>query len=139
MNHGKKIGLTLRIIESLNYQESRDAISQDWIALIDRLGFIPILIPNGLEDPVKFVVSNNCEALILTNGEDVNLVMKNPEDIQGSERDITEAKLLIWAIKKKIPVLGVCRGMQFINVFFGGDLTDKIENHITKSFRIFLK
>ena len=136
MNPGKKIGLTLRIIESPTYQEPRDAISHDWIALTDRLGFIPVLIPNGLEDPVGFVISNNCEALILTNGENVDLRMKTPEDIQGTKRDITEAKLLVWAIKKKIPVLGVCRGMQFINVFFGGNLTDKIENHVTNSHQI---
>lgn len=37
-------------------------------------------------------------------------------------RDIMEMKLLEEALRRKIPVLGICRGMQMINVFLGGSL-----------------
>lgn len=45
------------------------------------------------------------------------------------DRDNTSAALLKYAVAKDLPVLGICRGMQLINVFFGG----KLERNITST------
>jgi len=50
-------------------------------------------------------------------------------------RDFTEKCLLDYAVKNKIPVLGICRGMQFINVYFGGKLIQNISKEIKSSFK----
>jgi putative glutamine amidotransferase len=132
----KKIGVTLRIVENQTYHESRDALSHDWITFFDRLKLIPVLIPNCLEEPVEYFINNESEGLILTNGEDVALKGKKNNEFNGSMRDVTEVKLISYAIRNSIPVLGVCRGMQFINIYFGGKLIDGTKGHVTESHQI---
>lgn len=44
----------------------------------------------------------------------------------SSQRDRTEGIILNFAMRKMVPVLGICRGMQFINVYFGGKLIQNI-------------
>jgi putative glutamine amidotransferase len=45
---------------------------------------------------------------------------------QDPERDQLESTLMDDAIKRRIPILGICRGMQFINVHFGGNLHQQL-------------
>jgi putative glutamine amidotransferase len=124
-----RVAITMRVVQSVGYKDDRDAISHDWISYLDKLKLIPILIPNVLDDPVAYLEKQGADALILSNGNDVGLC-NHDNDLTSSdvspERDKTESKLLKHAMGKKIPVLGVCRGMQFINVFFRGGLR-KIE------------
>jgi putative glutamine amidotransferase len=44
-----------------------------------------------------------------------------------AERDFAEKELISYAIKNEIPIFGVCRGMQMLNVYFGG----KLERNLT--------
>ncbi len=56
---------------------------------------------------------------------------------QAKNRDETEKKLLVYALEKKIPVIGVCRGMQLINNYFGGKIsTDGSTIHLAKKHDI---
>jgi putative glutamine amidotransferase len=71
-----------------------------------------------------------CDGIMLSGGEDVHPSMYNqPEylsycyaDDINLKRDEFEWKVMQEIILKGIPVLGICRGLQFINVFFGGTL-----------------
>lgn len=58
------------------------------------------------------------DALVLQGGADIRKSGEGPVD----RRDAFEMKLLDAALARGIPVLGICRGMQFINVAFGGSL-----------------
>lgn len=76
---------------------------------------------------------NNCDALLLTGGGDVNPALYGGNaghpGVMGvdSERDAFERKLLDLAAGLGVPVLAVCRGMQLANVHFGGTLIADIE------------
>jgi len=112
------IGISLRIVSASGYNEKRDALSQDWTKFFEKLEVNPLLIPNTLKDISSFLDDMKVQGLILSGGDSIN------DDI---DRDETEEKILNYSIKKKIPLVGVCRGMQAINKFFGGEV-ETLEN-----------
>lgn len=80
--------------------------------------------PENLED------LKQCNGVLLTGGEDVHPRFYNQpemyaycyEDDISEARDEFEWKVLTYTEKHQIPVLGICRGLQIANVFFGGTL-----------------
>ena len=51
------------------------------------------------------------------------------------ERDVNEKRLIAEGIERKVPILGVCRGMQMLNVYFGGNLT-RLEGHVATKHQL---
>ena len=49
------IGISLRVVESTNYNEKRDALSQDWSIFFEKLGINPLLIPNTMKNVLSFL------------------------------------------------------------------------------------
>lgn len=124
----KKIGISLRVTDAPNYTEKRDSLSQDWIKFFENLDLIPVLIPNTLEHIENFLEEFSFDGLILSGGDNIG---------DNADRDKTETSLLNYAIEKKIPTIGVCRGMQLINNFFGGKFDiDSKNQHVAKDHKI---
>jgi putative glutamine amidotransferase len=73
--------------------------------------------------------------LMLCGGYDVHPQYYGQEVIEGAgvetyaERDEMEMALLRAALERNMPVLGICRGMQLINVAFGGSLIQDMPGH----------
>ncbi len=77
---------------------------------------------------------NECDGVILTGGEDVHpRLYGKPE--YGNEyhlddfdiaRDEFEMQVIDYSQRNKVPLLGICRGLQIVNVFFGGTLIPDI-------------
>lgn len=81
----------------------------------------------------------NVDGLVLSGGPDLDPIHFDKVDQRDRcsidlKRDSIELKAIEVATKKNIPILGICRGLQILNVYFGGDLiTDiptDVENHI---------
>ncbi len=86
------------------------------------------------DDPVKDLLE--CDALVLTGGPDVHpgRFDKPYESDRCSideYRDTLEFELLRNALLIKMPILGICRGQQLINVALGGSLIIDIPNDLT--------
>jgi gamma-glutamyl-gamma-aminobutyrate hydrolase PuuD len=107
--------VSMRVVENAGYPERRDAISHDWIRLFDSFGIVPLLVPNGVADATRYL-DLGTKGLLLTGGDSLG-----PDDAL-SIRDRTEETLLAGALRRELPVLGVCRGLQVINRHFGGRL-----------------
>jgi len=74
---------------------------------------------------------DKCDGIILTGGEDIHPKYYNREDyLQYCEideaRDAFEWKVLENMERNKLPLLGICRGLQVANVFYGGSLIPHI-------------
>ncbi len=123
----KHIGLTQRVDPVPGRGERRDALDQAWTALLVKAGLLPLPIPNTVEDVEGFTRSAKLEGIILTGGNDV----KAPPDAPNAapERDHIESMLLEVCARRKIPVLGVCRGMQMMHVASGGSLV-QVDGHV---------
>jgi len=76
------------------------------------------------------------DGIIITGGEDINPLFYNDTlnlKVCGNidyRRDTLEKKLFDYAFENKIPLMGVCRGMQMINVASGGTLYGDIPSEI---------
>ena len=76
------------------------------------------------------------DGIILTGGEDINpLEYNNTTNLKvcgdiNYKRDTLERKLFDFALSNKIPLIGVCRGMQMMNVASGGTLYGDIPTEI---------
>jgi putative glutamine amidotransferase len=77
------------------------------------------------------------DGLVLTGGDDVDPGLygaaRHPEtEDPDQERDACETTLLAEALERDLPVLAICRGLQLLNVFHGGDLVqhmDTVDRH----------
>ncbi len=77
---------------------------------------------------------SQCNGILLTGGEDVhpkfynkpeNLLLCNPE-FMDEQRDEFEWQVCEYVFEHRVPLLGICRGLQFANVFLGGTLIGDI-------------
>lgn len=118
-----KVALSMRVTEASNYSERRDSISHDWIVCLDGWGAVPVLLPNLVGDLGAYISSVAPDLIVLTGGDDIG---------STPERDRAETNLLKLAIARRIPVIGVCRGMQLINGYLGGT-TVPVAGHVACS------
>lgn len=129
MSRRVRVAVSLRVVDAVGYTEPRDALSHDWARRLDGLGALPLLVPNALAEPRGVLAELGAEALLLSNGDDLD---------PRSPRDRTERALLDEAIALRLPVLGVCRGFQLINDYFGGSAV-AVEGHVGAPHAIALR
>ncbi len=84
-------------------------------------------IPYIVLSPEEEIYWSKISAIIFIGGEDIHPSYYNEEIEEenleiNKERDQWEFNLMESAFKRRIPILGICRGFQLINVFFGGTL-----------------
>lgn len=120
----KLIAITQRVeyIEAIG--ERRDALSQEWAALAEACGFLPLPLPNCLDTVQELLAVLPVEGILLTGGNDLAAYGGD-----APERDEVERYLIRAAMEKRIPLLGVCRGMQMVLDYFGTPL-QRVEGHI---------
>lgn len=103
----------------------RDVLNHDYVHYLSRFRLHVIPVPNVPESIPSLISHVDVHGIILSGGNNISPERyggKTPVKDVSRERDDVEIKLLDYAVKKKLPVLGICRGMQFINVYFGGNL-----------------
>lgn len=117
-SHEKENGLR-------NYH--RTTVSIDYTKGVIEGGGIPIVIPTTGNIEVIKEQLNLLDGLILSGGPDINPIyygedFKEKIGVISPERDDNEIKILKEFLKTEKPILGICRGHQLLNVYFGGTL-----------------
>lgn len=109
------------------YQEW-SLLAQDYIKAIENAGGIPVIIPIYDYQETLDELIDKLDGILFSGGSDLNPLLYG-EDIQNvcgfivNERDNHEIKLIKKIIEEtNIPLLGVCRGHQLLNVALGGTL-----------------
>lgn len=116
------IGITV----NRDYQRRRLWLPLAYSRRIERGGAIPLLLP-PLPGAAAEPLSGALQALLLGGGGDVAPLYygEQPGPNLGEvdpERDAWEIALVRWASSRRLPLLGICRGLQLLNVALGGTL-----------------
>lgn len=126
----KIVGVTQRVVLDEKTGERRDALDQRWIDFLKSCGFIPLLLPNRPAAAKALLERIKPEAILLTGGGDLKAYGGN-----APERDRTEFFLIRHCLKKNVPLLGVCRGMQTLQHFYHVKLSP-VRGHVSRSQKI---
>ena len=126
------VGLTMRVESLSEIDERRDCIDQRWYNFLDACNLRPILIPN-LESFVAENYLNKLSGIILTGGNSLSHLGGD-----ASERDVVENELIKYATGKQLPLMGVCRGMQVLQNYYGVSM-EKIDCHVGKRHNLSFK
>lgn len=132
------IGIVSNIgyIEKGPYKKEVLDVNSDYINMIIRNGGIPIIIPafDSILDIKEFL--KNVDGLLLIGGEDISPSCYSRSKEKKSKRDELEIEIYKYFKNHCKPILGICRGLQLINVAEGGTLTNindsKINHFIEK-------
>jgi putative glutamine amidotransferase len=114
-------------------------MSQRYVVTLTNAGAIPWLIPLIDEDTLRGIY-DNLDGVFLPGGADIDPVSYGQDphplcDKTDKERDRVELALAKWAIDEGKPVLGVCRGMQLINLAAGGTLYQDLAEQMAGSIK----
>jgi microsomal dipeptidase-like Zn-dependent dipeptidase/gamma-glutamyl-gamma-aminobutyrate hydrolase PuuD len=123
---------------SVNQQDGFTRISNAYSNAIIKAGGIPVLIPLTNNRDVLEAIVSRIDGLALSGGGDIYAPLFNEElhpEVKSYdlERDNYELELVRLAAARQIPILGICRGIQLINVAFGGNLIQDIPSQVPSS------
>jgi putative glutamine amidotransferase len=109
----------------------KNALYADAIA---RHGGEPIVLDSTSTEAERVAAFAAMSGLLLTGGADIDPARYGRPN-QGSvdvepERDALEAQAYAAATDRAVPILGICRGFQAINVFSGGSLLQDVAGHV---------
>lgn len=129
----KRIGLTQRVEIVTSHGERRDCLDQRWAKFISRLGFCPVPLANETHRPRDYVEALSLDGAVLTGGNDLEPVAKVDERVP--ERDRFERFLIEYCRTRSVPVIGVCRGAQMLNAYFGGSIV-AVAGHVRSRHKL---
>ncbi len=129
----KIIGVSQRLGIS-EFGELRAQIDTRLLGFISKCGYLPVPIPyydlpkkNSLKKLSIWLNGIKLSGIVLSGGEDIG---------KYKLRDNSEKFLINYSIKKRIPIFGICRGMQIIGSYFGVKLK-KVKNHVNTLHTIY--
>lgn len=102
-------------------------LSMSYVKSVIDAGGIPLILPITLSEEIVKAQISLIDGLIISGGNDMSPLLYNEEPYcqLGSitpERDFNDMQMIKYAHIFKKPTLGICRGHQSINVYFGGTL-----------------
>ncbi|WP_141604374.1 gamma-glutamyl-gamma-aminobutyrate hydrolase family protein [Terrilactibacillus laevilacticus] len=140
MNHSPIVGITSFYLRNKSQLGQEGVyVNTNYHEAVLASGGIPIVIPTGSPENAAIYIKQ-CDGIIFSGGEDIDpkFYHEDPSLHIGSfntERDEFEFQLFREALKKDIPVFGICRGMQVINVALGGSLIQDIPSQCQNPIR----
>jgi len=128
------VGITTYVTDARwgNWNLESALVPFDYVIAVEKAGGRALLVPpsaNGVEETLDAL-----DAIIFTGGEDLDPALYGEEAAPETKgvvrrRDDAELPLLHAALERDMPVLGICRGIQVLNVGMGGDLTQHVDDH----------
>lgn len=116
------------IVPSFEPETNACTVREHYTSAVTAAGGTPVILPLTSDTTVYETLFPLIDGFLLTGGQDIDPARYGSADLSGTSdahtptREEVECLILSYAYQFDIPVLGICRGMQMINVFFGGTL-----------------
>ena len=116
------------------------AQNQTYVEAVATTGGAPVLIPLNLDEGALRAIYERLDGLLLAGGVDLDpkhygeAIHEKCGQIDEA-RDAVELALTRWALAEGLPVLGICRGIQVLNVAAGGALYQDIASQAPGSLK----
>ena len=122
---------------SLGYNSKKNSVNTVYVQSVLKTGGIPYLIPVTDDVEVLRQIVNQLDGLVMTGGEDIAPLYYGEQNHPqlgeiNAERDVYDLTLVKLAIEHNVPILGICRGLQLINVAMGGTLYQDLPSQVSK-------
>ncbi len=114
------------------------AVRPAYLRAMEAAGGVPLLIPISDDLDVVRTLYAMCDGILLPGGDDVDPTFfgEEPHAHLGDvdrRRDVVEIALARWTHEDKKPLMGICRGIQVINVAFGGTLYQDVPSQLPEA------
>lgn len=110
----------------------KDCMPPDYVKAVLRAGALPLVFPLLPPDAPRYdeliqELVSRCDGFVLTGGPDLHPQLYGEHPLPGCgtilpDRDKMDMALIKAILPTKKPFLGICRGLQVVNVHFGGSL-----------------
>ena len=105
----------------------RTGLNSGYVRSVSAAGGVPLVLSPLIGASHAARALDGVDGLVLTGGEDIDPAWYNADrspllDPPSRERDLFELALFAAARERALPILGICRGIQLINVALGGTL-----------------
>lgn len=127
MNTRPRIGVT----PYFNYETNEEYVPEGYFRAVEHVGGEFVLIHYNTDLSLIDEIVETLDGIIFAGGPDIDPVLYG-QDVDpdcgriNRLRDDLELKLFESAAKRKLPVLGICRGIQLLNVAMGGTLIQHV-------------
>ena len=121
------VGVSESFPEEQKGEISKIQVNVSYAEALSRAGHLPVVIPRCGSDEQFDAIVSRLDALVMTGGEDFDPALygakRSPKlGAVNAPRDDFDLRLLAAARRRRLPVLGICRGCQLLNIAFGGTL-----------------
>ena len=118
---------------------NHNCIEEYYATALVRCGHVPVVIPKTKDEAALRRILDRLDAVVISGGGPsirqercTAPRLDDPSDPEGW-RDRFDSSVLRYAVERRMPVLGVCRGEQVMNVFFGGAMQSAYDTYYGKN------
>jgi len=128
----------LTIEKGLLTGKERIYVNRDYSNAVVQSAGVPLLLPIVPNKEIICRQIESVDAILISGGQDIDPYHYGEDRLPQiqevcAERDSYEMETIRYAFSRQKPILGICRGLQILNVAFGGSLYQDIGHYFPKS------